>query len=230
MGVFMCRELAGDDGARGLEAAHGLRVPIGNPTKTRLRSPGGQHAFGVVDVLERDGHPVQGPPAATGRDLGVRRPRRREGALVHERHVGAEAGVVGLDARERRLDELKRLELPRRDHPGRIGQREVRQIDHVSLSSGAPTVGVRPFCPRAFARGRRHDRTRKRERRPCLRLRRAGADPENQQWYAGVRVRAKRSNRSSTGLRWVTARPTLLTPPRRGGRGSPPGRPRAVPR
>ena len=154
MGVFMRRELAGDDGARGLEAAHRLRVPLGDPANARLRSPGGQHAFGVVDVLERDGHPVQRPPAATGRDLGVRRSRRLEGALGHERHVGVEAGVVGLDARERRLDELERLELPRRDHPGRIGQREVRQIDHVSLSSHRvrPRL-MRPSCPQAFAGG-----------------------------------------------------------------------------
>ena len=155
MGVFMRRELAGDDGARGLEAAHRLRIPVGNPTKTRLRSPGGQHAFGVVDVLERNRHPVQGPPAATGRDLGVRRPRRREGALGHERHMGAEAPVVGRDAFERRLDELEGGQLPGRNHAGGVGEREVCQIDHVSLSSGAPTVGAPAILPAGFRSGRK---------------------------------------------------------------------------
>ena len=220
--VLVRRELAGDHGAGALEAAHRLRVLVGDTADAGLRASGGQHAFGVVDVLERNRHPVQGTAAAARRDLRVRRSRRRERALGHDRHMGAESRVVRRDAFERGLDEIEGGQLPGRNHACAAGEREVCQIDHVSLSSGAPTVGARPFCPRALARGRRHDRTREGERRPCLRLPRAGADPENQPWCAGVGVRAKRSNLFSSGRWCVTARPPPA--PRRGGRGSPRGR------
>ena len=133
MRELMRRELAGDHGARGPEAAHCLGIPVGNTAQAGLRAPGGQHAFGIVDVLQRDGHPVQRTPAASGRDLGVRLSRRREGALGHERHVGIEPCVEGRDTCERRLDQLERRQLPGRNHACGVGQRQVRKIDHVSV-------------------------------------------------------------------------------------------------
>ena len=139
--VLVRRELAGDDGAGALEAAHRLRVSVGDTADAGLRAPGGQHAFGVVDVLERNRHPVQGTAAAASRDLGVRRPSRRERALGHDRHMGAESRVVGRDTFERGLDELEGGQLPGRDHAGGVGEREVCQIDHVPVYLRRPGDG-----------------------------------------------------------------------------------------
>ena len=143
MRELMRRELAGDHGARGPEAAHRLGIPVGNTAQGGLRAPGGQHAFGIVDVLQRDGHPVQRTPAAPGRNLGVRLSRRREGAFGHERHVGIEPCVEGRDTCERRLDQIERRQLPRRNHACGVGQRQACKINHVSVP---PRPGT-PFSP-----------------------------------------------------------------------------------
>ena len=147
MRELMRRELAGDYRTRGPEAAHRLGIPVGNTAQGGIRAPGSQHAFGIVDVLQRDGHPVKRTPAAPGRNLGVRLSRRREGAFGHERHVGIEPRVEGRDPCERRLDQLERRQLPRRDHACGVGQRQVRKINHVSVPRRPGT----PFSPRSKA-------------------------------------------------------------------------------
>ena len=150
MRELMRRELAGDHGACGLEAAHRLGIAVGHTAQAGLRAPGGQYAFGVVDVLQCDGHPVQWTPAVPGHDLGVSLSRRREGTLGHERHMGIESCVEGCDTCECRLDQLERRQLPGRNHACGVRQRQVRKIDHLFVPPR--TASCRPAIVHASIR------------------------------------------------------------------------------
>src|SRR6266403_1401604 len=82
-------------------------------------------ALRVVDVLEREGDPVERAPILAGRDLGFGRARLPPGQVERGRDEGARLRVVPLDALDHCLGQLDGRELPRRDQPGELGDREV---------------------------------------------------------------------------------------------------------
>ena len=137
----------------GPEAAHRLGIPVGYTAEAGLRAPGAQHAFGIVNVLERNGHTMQGTPAAAGR-----RPRRlplvppqgrsRSSASHGNRAVRRRPRYVRMSPRPDRETTAPGPQSCARRRPGSGAQ------DRPCSRPVRPPLD-RPLCPQAFDRGRR---------------------------------------------------------------------------
>src|SRR2546427_2657420 len=118
------RELAEQHGAGGVEPARRRGILRGNPVDEDARVGRREDALRVVDVLEREGDPVQCPPVLAGRDVGLGRPGLPAGQVERARDERTRLPVVPLDALDQRLDQLHGRELARRDLVHQLGNRE----------------------------------------------------------------------------------------------------------
>src|SRR3989449_3575918 len=104
----------------------------------------GQDALRVVDVLEREGDPVERAPMPAGRDLGLGRPRLPTGQVEGGRDEGARLRIVPLDALDQRVHQLERREFPGRQRSGEVGDRQVVEFHGDGVSPSGLSIALTP--------------------------------------------------------------------------------------
>ena len=121
MRELMCRELAGQDGSRLVELAHGRRVGGGDRVEADPRMAGRADPGGRIDVLQRERDTVQRAAIAARHDFALGLASLVDCPVGGQQQVCVELRVERLgapDQRGRQLDRRKPLLL---DQPRRLG-------------------------------------------------------------------------------------------------------------
>ena len=120
--------LADADGAGGGQRRDHVVVDVGHEIGRHAGAERRPHTGGVVQVLDRGGDAVQRRQVLAREHGGIGAGGGGQRPLRRHREEGAEAGVEGLDPRERVPDELGRADLPRTDGGGLLERGEVVQL------------------------------------------------------------------------------------------------------
>ena len=140
------RELAEQHRARVVEPGGRRGVGVGDPVEEDARVRGGEDAPRVVDVLEREGDPVQWAARRARGDLRLDPLRLLPRQIERAGDEGVRLAVVPLDALDEGLDQLDGRQRPRRDQAGELGDREVVKIN--CHGRGPPRVCPDALLPR----------------------------------------------------------------------------------
>ena len=130
VGEFVGRELAQDDGAARLQAAHGLGVDRGHVVGAQVRMAGRQHTLGLVDVLQPDRNAVQRAAAKALAQFRVGLPGRVARPVGGEGDEARDLVIDGCDAGEESFGERRRGELAQRHPAPRFSNAERREVGH----------------------------------------------------------------------------------------------------
>ena len=101
-------QLAEEHRAGGAQLLDDRAVPLGHAVAEDARPAGRSDTGGVVQVLERDGDPMQRSAIDAVREVGIGALRFVERAVGGERDERAELAVVSRDAIEARAHEIDR--------------------------------------------------------------------------------------------------------------------------
>jgi len=123
-------QLAEEHRARRPQPLDDRAVPLGNPVAVDARPTRRPHAGGVVQILQRDGDPVQRAAIDSIREVGIGALRLVERAVGGEGDECAKLAVVPRDAIEARANEIDRRHAARVDQRGGGLQREQRDVAH----------------------------------------------------------------------------------------------------